>query len=459
MERYIILRDLSRHSRGKGGSPDVFSPDTKTKSFSARDLPIPEIQSAELNPYAVEDLRADPDVKDFAIVMPTMLLAPVARGEDGRAAGAGDSWGIAAVGANTATVTGKSVSVCVLDTGIDGAHAAFQGLTLTKKDFTKNDQLAANLPEWDGNGHGTHCAGTIFGRDVNGARIGIARDVTTALIGKVLDDEGRGTTEMLFNGLQWAIGEGVDVVSMSIGFDFPGLVERRVAAGWSARQAASDALVAYRANLRLFDSLMGMVKARAAFNEGTVIVAASGKLTSFGNSLRELGVGKVRRNGCYHYTDIALQRQPSMTQTEEPDAPHIKLVHETDMPDPDEFADGAGMDGTDDRTAARVSALKSILIDGEDVKRIEWHIKRQWPRLKDTAADIVASAQRTAEKWKPGAQRELRGTTEINCRSGLIAASMNRLMQRMTISWTGQGWLHIHRMGKAEDYHQVRGLL
>jgi len=111
---------------------------------------------------------------------------------------------------------------------------------------------------------------------VDGTRIGIARGVIAALIGKVLDDEGHGTTEMLFKGLQWAIGEGVDVVSMSIGFDFPGLVERRVAAGWSARQAASDALVAYRANLRLFDSLMGMVKARAAFNEGTVIVAASG---------------------------------------------------------------------------------------------------------------------------------------------------------------------------------------
>jgi len=148
MERYIILRDLRRHSRGESESPDVFSPDIWTESTSVRDLPVPEIELADLKPYEVEDLPADPEVKDFAIVMPTMLLAPVARGEDGQTAGAGDSWGIAAVGANTATVTGKSASVCVLDTGIDGAHAAFQGLTLTKKDFTKDDQSAANIPEW-----------------------------------------------------------------------------------------------------------------------------------------------------------------------------------------------------------------------------------------------------------------------------------------------------------------------
>ena len=62
-----------------------------------------------------------------------------------------------------------------------------------------------------------HCAGTIFGRDVGPARIGVARGITQALIGKALDHWGRGTTEMLFQALQWAIGESVDVVSMSIG--------------------------------------------------------------------------------------------------------------------------------------------------------------------------------------------------------------------------------------------------
>jgi subtilisin family serine protease len=116
----------------------------------------------------------------------------------------------------------------------------------------------------------------LFGRDVGAARIGVARGVTRALIGKAVGDRGKGNTAMLFQALQWAIGESVDVVSMSIGFDFPGLVEDRIAKGWKPRQAASDALVAYGNNLRLFDAMMAMVRARAQFNEGTVIVAASG---------------------------------------------------------------------------------------------------------------------------------------------------------------------------------------
>ena len=87
----------------------------------------------------------------------------------------------------------------------------------------------------------------------------------------------------------------------------------------------------------------------------------------------------------------------------------IRLVHETPMPDADEFADEAGSEGTDDAGAARASALRAILIDGRDVENTEWRIKRQWPHLKDTAAAIVESAQRTAEKWRPGETRVIGG--------------------------------------------------
>ena len=78
------------------------------------------------------------------------------------------------------------------------------------------------------------------------------------------------------------------------------------------------------------------------------------------------------------------------------------------MPDADEFADETGSAETDDEAAARASALRAILIDGLDEKKIEWRIKRQWPRLKD-ASTIIKSAQRTAEKWKPGAIRVIGG--------------------------------------------------
>ncbi len=104
----------------------------------------------------------------------------------------------------------------------------------------------------------------------------MARGVTQALIGKALDNRGRGTTETLFQALSWAINARVDVISMSIGFDFPGVFQDRLAQRWNPRQAASATLVEFTASLRLFDAMMDMVRARAHQISGTVIVAASG---------------------------------------------------------------------------------------------------------------------------------------------------------------------------------------
>ena len=84
----------------------------------------------------------------------------------------------------------------MLDTGIDTEHPAFGGVDLVQKDFT-------GLGNGDRDGHGTHFAGTFFGRDIDGVRIGVARGVQTALIGKVLGPEG-GDTNMLARAIHWA---------------------------------------------------------------------------------------------------------------------------------------------------------------------------------------------------------------------------------------------------------------
>jgi subtilisin family serine protease len=101
--------------------------------------------------------------------------------------------------------------------------------------------------------------------------------VERALIGKVLGDDGSGDSDMIFRGIQWALQEGADVVSMSLGFDFPGLVEDLVnRQRWPVDLATSVGLEAYRGNLRMFDALMVMVRARTAFDEGTILCAAAG---------------------------------------------------------------------------------------------------------------------------------------------------------------------------------------
>ncbi|MGH9323713.1 MAG: S8 family peptidase, partial [Vicinamibacteria bacterium] len=161
------------------------------------------------------------------------------------------------------------VTVAVLDTGIDAQHEAFRGKTIVQKDFTGEG-------DGDGNGHGTHCAGTVFGGEVAGQRIGVAPGVGRALIGKVLNRRGSGSTEQLLDGVLWAAREGANVISMSIGLDFPGLVKRLIDSGLQVEPATSKALAAYRDNVRLFDKLAELLSAQSAMLSKTMIVAAGG---------------------------------------------------------------------------------------------------------------------------------------------------------------------------------------
>lgn len=261
MPHYTILRSL-----GRSRTAEAFNIGRRLTATDTARRAESSIESAELRPRDVRDLARDPDVVGIAPVMPTRLIAPV----DVGAAAVDGVWGIAAVGADRSAFTGTGVRVAVLDTGIDASHEAFRGVDLVQQDFS-------GTGNGDRNGHGTHCAGTIFGRPVGGTRIGIAPGVTRALIGKVLADNGSGTSEAIFRGIQWAAQEGAHVISMSLGFDFPGLVDRLASQeGWPVDLATSAALEAYRGNLRMFDALMEMIDARAAFGSGTVVCAAAG---------------------------------------------------------------------------------------------------------------------------------------------------------------------------------------
>jgi len=267
---FILLRDLNQGRRASGLSVPS-RPYPGLESFGVTpfaDLPPePSVTLERLDAADLREAARDPDVLSVARAIPTRLIEPASRAA--AAATAGATWGVRAVGADRSRFDGAGVTVAVLDTGIDRAHPAFAGVTLTEEDFSGSGN-------GDANGHGTHCAGTILGRDVDGQRIGVARGVTSALIGKVLGDDGSGSSEMLFNGMEWAARNNAQVLSMSLGFDFPGMAARLVDAGWPTELATSAALEAYRMNLRMFDQLLAMVEARAAFNGGTVVVAASG---------------------------------------------------------------------------------------------------------------------------------------------------------------------------------------
>lgn len=226
------------------------------------------IEETELNKAERDDLRRDPRTKAIAEPMPMKLMEPVASEEASAAAG-NNTWGVEAVGADLSPFDGDGITIAVLDTGIEPGHPAFNGVDLVQENFTTEG-------DDDINGHGTHCAGTIFGQDVDGLRIGIARNVKRALIGKVLG-EGGGSSKTIAEAIQWAVRNEANVISMSLGIDFPGFVDFLVnTRGLDINPATSIALEGYRSNINLFTQLSRLVAAQNAFADGCVIVSASG---------------------------------------------------------------------------------------------------------------------------------------------------------------------------------------
>jgi subtilisin family serine protease len=237
----------------------------------------------EVSNSEIKALANEADVVAIAPSMPMKLIEPVSDGGQAQPAAGTSTWGVKAVGAATSPFTGDGVVVSVLDTGIDPNHAAFAGVTLIQKNFTTagpNDQ----------HGHGTHCAGTIFGRDVDGTRIGVAPGVKKALIGKVLG-EGGGSSDQIADAINWAVENGAHVVSMSLGIDFPGFVKILENNGFPTQAAVTRALEGYRANVMLFEKLASLIRARSLFGQTTLLIAAAGNESRrTGNPAYEIAV-------------------------------------------------------------------------------------------------------------------------------------------------------------------------
>jgi cerevisin len=86
---------------------------------------------------------------------------------------------------------GKGVDIYVIDTGVRDTHAVFTGRA--SQGFT-----ATGSPV-DGDGHGTHCAGTA-----GGAKFGVAQGANIIAV-KVLGDDGSGSSSDTIKGMDWVI--------------------------------------------------------------------------------------------------------------------------------------------------------------------------------------------------------------------------------------------------------------
>jgi cerevisin len=88
---------------------------------------------------------------------------------------------------------GEGVDVYTIDTGINVDHDDFEGRAFWGKTIPTNDEDA------DGNGHGTHCSGTIAGK-----KYGVSKKANIYAV-KVLRSSGSGTMADVVQGVEWAV--------------------------------------------------------------------------------------------------------------------------------------------------------------------------------------------------------------------------------------------------------------
>ncbi|KAG8954104.1 subtilisin-like serine protease [Tulasnella sp. 419] len=108
---------------------------------------------------------------------------------------------------------GDGVDVYVVDTGIYTMHNEFQGRARWGWSYLTKDVLPMGV---DGNGHGTHCAGTIGSR-----AYGVAKKASLIAV-QVMNPAGSGLISDIVAGLDWVVKESrasgrPSVVSMSLG--------------------------------------------------------------------------------------------------------------------------------------------------------------------------------------------------------------------------------------------------
>ena len=191
--------------RANGSHSDIFdlAPEggTLEPALSDADLPSPEFLRGYL--AAIEGLLGR------ARRSPAPELA---RSPELMAASADAAWGLVATRVTQSTATGRGIRVAVLDTGLDLHHPDFAGRSITSRSFISGESVQ------DGQGHGTHCVGTACGprKPSFGPRYGVAYE-SEIFVGKVLSNAGSGADGGILAGINWAVQNRCQVVSMSLG--------------------------------------------------------------------------------------------------------------------------------------------------------------------------------------------------------------------------------------------------
>jgi subtilisin family serine protease len=199
------------------------------------------------------ELARDPAVlavePDRVVPLPETREEPVATLEAGETA-----WSVSKISAprvwSELHLDGTGVVVGIVDTGIDASHPDLAGKVAAFRDFVK----PANTQPVDGQGHGTHTAGTIGGTGAGGTKTGVAPGVRF-VIARVFTAQGA-TTANLLKAMEWVMDPDGDPSTP----DAPRIVSNSWGSNSSTDRSFWNAVQAWRA--------AGMLPSFAAGNSG-----------------------------------------------------------------------------------------------------------------------------------------------------------------------------------------------
>lgn len=206
-------------------------------------------------------------------------------------------WGIQAIYNDSAiqsTSGGAGIKVAVLDTGANTSHADLTNRVEQCKDFTQNKSPLIEGSCSDGNGHGTHVAGTVLADGGTGQGIyGVAPEADLWAY-KVLNNRGSGYSDDIASAIRKAADEATRtgskvIISMSLG------------------SSAKDTLISNAVDY--------------AYGKGVLVIAAAGNDGPSSNTIGYPGalvnavavaaLEDVQQNGTYRVADFSSRGNPA----------------------------------------------------------------------------------------------------------------------------------------------------
>lgn len=254
VRRELMVNELKKHSlKTQANVMSVINAESRSNNvIDIKSHWLTNFISCKAKPEVIYQLATHPDIASICYNHEMEVVSDITGGNDSRGETAEIAQHLTHINADDAWAlgyTGKGVIVAVLDSGVNTEHA-----DLKDHLWNGNAQHGYNVVNpgqdpIDDRSHGTHCAGLVCGDGTSGQITGSAPEATLMSI-KLYDANSGLTIQRLTDGIEFAVENGADILSIS--------------QGWKNQSAST------RASLRnTFDNILnlGIVAAVAAGND------------------------------------------------------------------------------------------------------------------------------------------------------------------------------------------------